>query len=146
MFFRDLLGKLASLSPPARIYAFVLTVLIAIALLLLAGTTFVGITGVAVVVATALGALEGSIRRMRPNADTIGHRVAFSLYSRNGRRGIDVHVRDDGQAFYVEREHVEGAVWKDREGRPAVGPYGSLQAAEAAAIVSPWFTGGEASN
>ena len=70
-------------------------------------------------------------------------RTAFSLYTADGSRGIDVQIRRDGLAYYVEREHVEGTIWKDREGRPAIGPYKTPAAAEAAALVSRWFTGVE---
>ena len=74
------------------------------------------------------------------------YRVAFNLYNRDGSRGIEVRVRRDGLAYFVEQEWVEGMVWKDREGRPEVGPYASPEAAEAAAIVCPWFAGAEFSN
>lgn len=69
------------------------------------------------------------------------YRVAFHLYTADGRRGIEVRERRDGQAYFIEREWVEGTTWKDREGQNEVGPYKSPKEAEAAAIVTAWFSG-----
>ncbi len=72
--------------------------------------------------------------------------VAFSLYNEDATRGIEVRMRD-GRAYFVEMEHVAGddhleAARSRRRNWPLQIP----EAAEAAAIVSPWFTGDEISN
>jgi hypothetical protein len=71
--------------------------------------------------------------------------VAFSLYNEDATRGVEVRVRD-GRAYVVEMEHVAGTIWKARGRGDEIGPYESPEAAEAAAVVSPWFTGDEISN
>ena len=79
-------------------------------------------------------------------SEHLAYSVAFSLYTANGSRGIEVRVRHDGRAYFVEMEHVEGTIWKERGRGDEIGPYESPEAAEAAAIVSPWFKGGYISN
>jgi hypothetical protein len=70
------------------------------------------------------------------------YRVAFRLYSQDGKREIEVRERRDGRAYFVEREWVEGTTFKDRGSGEEIGPYQSPEAAEAAAIARPWFSGG----
>ena len=70
-----------------------------------------------------------------------GHRVPFQLFTRNATRGAEVRVRQDGKAYYIALEHVEGAHWKPFG--EEIGPYATEEEAENAAINSPWFKGGE---
>jgi hypothetical protein len=68
-------------------------------------------------------------------------RVAFCLYSVDGKRGVEVRERSDGRAFFVEQVWVEGTTFKDRSPGEEIGPYETLEAAEAAAVSRPWFSG-----
>ena len=69
------------------------------------------------------------------------YQVAFCLYSKDGKREVEVRVRRDGRAYFVDREWVEGTTFKDREGGEESGPYETAEVAEAAAVVRPWFIG-----
>jgi hypothetical protein len=42
------------------------------------------------------------------------YKVAFCLYSVDGKRGVEVRSRSDGRACFVEREWVEGTTFEDR--------------------------------
>ncbi|HEU5275361.1 MAG TPA: hypothetical protein VFU97_16980 [Xanthobacteraceae bacterium] len=76
----------------------------------------------------------------------VEYRVAFCLYSKDGKRQVEVRERRDGRAYFVERELVEGTTFKDRGRGEEIGPYETPEAAEAAAIARPWFFGGGNSN
>lgn len=70
--------------------------------------------------------------------------VPFNLYSKDGKRGVEVRVRRNGLAYFVEQEWVEGTTFRNRG--EEMGPFETPEAAEAAAIARPWFSGGEISN
>ena len=74
-----------------------------------------------------------------PLSEDLGYRVAFSLYNRNGTRCAEVRERRDGTAYFVDREHVEGTTFRDVGAGEEIGPYHSIEAAEAAAVSRPWF-------
>jgi hypothetical protein len=74
------------------------------------------------------------------------YKVASSLYSVDGTRGAEVRVRRNGRTYFVEREWVEGTTFKDRGRGEEIGPYETPEAAEAAAVARPWFSGGDNSN
>jgi hypothetical protein len=74
-------------------------------------------------------------------ARKLEYTVAFQLYTEQATRGAEVRVRRNGKAYYVALEHVEGDKWKTLG--EEVGPYDSPEAAEVAAVNSPWFLGGE---
>jgi len=74
----------------------------------------------------------------------VEYRVASNLYSRDGKRGIEVHELRNGQAYYVEQEWVEGTRFKYRTPRQTIGPFSSPGDAESAAVKTPWFCGDEA--
>ena len=63
--------------------------------------------------------------------------VPFKLYSKDGKRGVEVRVRRDGLAYFVEQEWVGGTTFKDRGRGEEIGPYETPEAAEAAAIARP---------
>jgi hypothetical protein len=67
-------------------------------------------------------------------------RDVCELYTEDASRGAKVLERRDGRFYYVERERVEGTIWKNR-GR-LVGPYETAEAAEHAAVSCPWFISG----
>ena len=84
-------------------------------------------------------------RRATPS-NSLEYRVAFCLYSQDGKRCSEVRERRDGATYFVDRVWVEGTTFKDRGRGEEVGPYQSLEAAEAAAVSRPWFHRGEDSN
>src|SRR6185437_3795218 len=60
----------------------------------------------------------------------VEYRVAFKLYSENGKREVEVLEFGNGETYLVEREWTEGTTFKDRhEGRP-LGPFASAEDAE----------------
>lgn len=67
--------------------------------------------------------------------------VPFELYTKKASRGVQVRVRRNGKAYYIALEHIEGTVWRPLG--EEIGPYDSPEEAEAAAIKSSWFLGGE---
>jgi len=69
------------------------------------------------------------------------YQVAFKLYSVDGKRCAEVRVRRDGQAYFVEREWVEGTTFTDRRHGEEIGPFETPETAEFAAITRPWFRG-----
>lgn len=65
--------------------------------------------------------------------------VPFRLYSKDGKRSVEVRLRRNGLAYFVEQEWVEGTTFKNRGLGEEIGPYETPELAEAAAIVRPWF-------
>jgi hypothetical protein len=84
-------------------------------------------------------------RRSAPS-NSPEYRVAFCLYSPDGKRCSEVRERRDGTTYFVDRVWVEGTTFKDRGRGEEVGPYQSLRAAEAAVVSRPWFNRSEDSN
>jgi len=76
----------------------------------------------------------------------VEYRVAFSLYSKDGKRCSEVRERRNGTAYFVDRVWIEGTTFKDRGQGEEIGPYESPEAAEAAAVSRPWFNHGDSSN
>ena len=85
-------------------------------------------------------------RTTRTPSGRLECQVAFCLYSKDGKRQVEVRVRRDARAYFVEREWVEGTTFKDRGRGEEIGPYETPEAAEAAAIARRWFFGGANSN
>jgi hypothetical protein len=79
-------------------------------------------------------------RKTGMSSDGPGYRVAFCLYSADGKRSVEVRERRDGRVYFVERVWVDGTTFKDRSPGEEIGPYETLEAAEAAAASSPWFS------
>ena len=71
------------------------------------------------------------------------HRVAFNLYSRDGKRGVEVRERRDGSWYFVDQEWVQGTTFKYRGVAEENGPFETSDAAEAAAVVRHWFNHGD---
>lgn len=67
--------------------------------------------------------------------------IPFQLYTLKATRGAEVRVWNDGKAYYVALQHIEGTNWKPFGDQ--VGPYEIPEEAERAAVNSPWFLGGE---
>lgn len=79
--------------------------------------------------------------RMAAPSEYLEYRVPFCLYSRDGKRCVEVREHRDGTAYFVDREWVEGETFRDRGRGEEIGPYESPEAAEAAAVARPWFNG-----
>jgi hypothetical protein len=73
-----------------------------------------------------------------------GFRIAFNLYSVDGKREVEVREFRDGRAYLVEREWVEGTTFRDRHSGRMVGPFVSTDAAEKFIVATAWFCGGDA--
>jgi hypothetical protein len=69
------------------------------------------------------------------------YRVAFNLYSQDGKREVEVRELRSGQTYLAEREWVEGTTFKDRHSGRMVGPFASVEEAERFIVQTPWFRG-----
>jgi hypothetical protein len=70
-------------------------------------------------------------------------RVAFNLYSEDGKRGVEVREFSNGQTYLIERDWIEGTAFKDRHQGRLVGPFASPEDAESFIVATPWFLGRE---
>ena len=85
------------------------------------------------------------LRAGRVLADT-DYFVPFRLYSKDGKRSVEMRVHRDGLAYFVDQEWVEGTTFKNRGRGEEIGPYETPEAAERAAVARSWFSRGEESN
>jgi hypothetical protein len=69
------------------------------------------------------------------------YKVAFNLYSKDGKREVEVREFDNGETYLVEREWVEGTTFKDRHAGRMVGPFTSPEGAEKFIVATSWFCG-----
>lgn len=69
------------------------------------------------------------------------YKVAFKLYSEDGKREVEVREFSDGETYLVEREWVEGTTFNDRHEGRMVGPFDSPENAEKFIIATTWFCG-----
>jgi hypothetical protein len=76
-----------------------------------------------------------------PDLYGLEYRVAFKLYSKDGKREVEVLEFLNGETYLVEREWVEGTTFKDRHSGKVVGPFASPQDAETFIVATPWFIG-----
>ena len=67
------------------------------------------------------------------------YRVPIRLFSRDGKRSVELRQYRNGQVFFVDQIWVEGTTFKDRDEGAQIGPFESLAAAETAAVNRPWF-------
>ena len=68
-------------------------------------------------------------------------RVAFNLYSEDGRREVEACEFRNGETYLVERERDKGGAFKDRHSGRPVGPFTSPEAAEQFIVATAWFRG-----
>ncbi len=80
-------------------------------------------------------------RKAKPPIAGQEFRVAFSLYSADGKREAEVRDFGGGQVYLFERERVEGTTFKDRHDGRMVGPFASPQEAERFIVATKWFCG-----
>ena len=70
------------------------------------------------------------------------YRIAFALYSKEGRRGAKVLEFLHGESFLLELECID-ETWAERHSGRLVGPFASPTDAEHFIIATPWFNGEE---
>jgi hypothetical protein len=72
------------------------------------------------------------------------YRVAFSLYSEDGKRHVEVCQFSNGETYLNEQEWVQGTTFKNRHSGRMVGPFASPEDAERFIVATAWFTGRDA--
>ena len=73
--------------------------------------------------------------------DGLEYKVAFKLYSDDGKREVEVRQFSNGETYLVEREWVEGTTFNDRHSGRMVGPFASPETAEKFIVSTAWFCG-----
>lgn len=68
------------------------------------------------------------------------YRIAFTLYSKDASRKVEIRQFSNGKTYMLEQE-AEGETFKDRHSGSMVGPFASPEAAERFIIATPWFRG-----
>ena len=71
----------------------------------------------------------------------LNYRVAFKLYSKDGKREVEVREFSNGKTYLVEREWVEGTTFNDRHSGKMVGPFATSEDAEKFIVATAWFCG-----
>jgi hypothetical protein len=69
------------------------------------------------------------------------YRIAFKLYSEDGKHEAEVRDFSNGETYLVEREWVEGTTFADRHQGRMVGPFASAEDAEKFIVETAWFCG-----
>ena len=69
--------------------------------------------------------------------------VAFTVYSKDGKRAAEVREFSNGETYLLESEWVEGTGFAERFEGSLVGPFASPTHAEHFIIATPWFHGTE---
>ena len=69
------------------------------------------------------------------------YRSAFKLYSKDGKRAVDMLEFRNGETYLDEQEWVEGTTFKNRHSGSLVGPFASPADAENFIVATPWFRG-----
>jgi hypothetical protein len=71
----------------------------------------------------------------------LNYTVAFSLYSEDGKREVEVREFSNGETYLVERDWVEATTFGDRHSGQMVGPFTSPEDAERFIVGTAWFCG-----
>jgi hypothetical protein len=82
-------------------------------------------------------------RKTRPSLYGLEYEVAFKLYSKDGKREVEVREFSNGETYMVEREWVEGTTFNDRHEGRMVGRFASPEDAEKFIVATAWFGGRE---
>lgn len=69
-------------------------------------------------------------------------RIACSLYSKDGKRAVDVLEFRSGETYLDETEWVAGTTFQNRHDGWLVGPFASPAEAEKFIVATPWFCDG----
>jgi hypothetical protein len=72
------------------------------------------------------------------------YRIAFKLYSEDGKRAVHVLEFRNGETYLDEQEWVEGTTFKNRNSGRLVAPFASPTDAENFIVATPWFRAGHA--
>ena len=73
--------------------------------------------------------------------DGLEYRVVFSLYSKDGKRAVDVSEFSNGETYLDEKEHLKETTFENRHSGRLVGPFNSPEDAEKFIANSEWFRG-----
>jgi hypothetical protein len=71
------------------------------------------------------------------------YRCAFTLYSEDGKRAVEVLEFRNGKTYLDEQEWLEGTTFKNRHSGSLVGPFVSPEDAEKFIAATPWFRGSQ---
>jgi hypothetical protein len=69
------------------------------------------------------------------------YRVAFTLYSKDGKRAVDVYDFGGGETYLNEKNWIEGTTYENRHSGKLVGPFASSEEAKRFIVTTPWFLG-----
>jgi hypothetical protein len=81
--------------------------------------------------------------RPKPPLQGQEYRSALTLYSKDGKRAVDVLEFQNGESYLDEQDWVEGTTFKNRHSGSLVGPFASPADAERFIAATPWFCGRE---
>ena len=81
-----------------------------------------------------------SKRRRASSLHGLNYRVAFTLYSEDGKRKTEVREFSNGETYLAEGE-LEGKAFKDRHSGRMVGPFATPADAEKFIVATEWFRG-----
>ncbi len=73
----------------------------------------------------------------------MSYRVAFTLYSKDGKRCAEVREFSNGESYLLESDWVEGTSFAERHSGRLVGPFSSPIEAEEFIVATAWFNGRE---
>lgn len=71
------------------------------------------------------------------------YRSAFTLYSVDGKRAVEVLEFRSGEIYLDEQEWIEGTTFKNRHFGGLVGPFASPEDAEKFIVATSWFRGSQ---
>lgn len=71
------------------------------------------------------------------------YRCAFTLYSEDGKRAVEVLEFRNGETYLDEREWIEGTTFKNRHAGSLVGPFASPEDARTFTVATSWFRDGK---
>lgn len=72
------------------------------------------------------------------------YRSAFTLYSVDGKRAVEVLEFRNGETYLDEQEWFEGTAFRNRHAGRLVGPFASPEDAEKFIVATSWFCGSQA--
>lgn len=69
------------------------------------------------------------------------YQVAFTLYSKDGKRAVEVCEFRNGETYLDEKDWVTGTTFENRHSGQLVGPFNSPEDAEKFIVTTAWFCG-----